>query len=143
MRTAYERRAYPDPGQQARPGRTFGCVRLVWNRTLAERHTAYHQRGEKTSHKQTDAALTGGRRPRSRRSACGVRELLRRACEVPEVQVPHRASVGALHPQRVPRPRRPSLPGQATGPAPGFPNTFPLPQSFGAKVLMTSSCRSS
>jgi putative transposase len=38
--------------------RTFGCVRLVWNRTLADRHTAYQQRGESTSYKQTDAALT-------------------------------------------------------------------------------------
>ncbi len=38
--------------------RTFGCVRLVWNKTLADRHAAYHQRGESTSYKQTDAALT-------------------------------------------------------------------------------------
>ncbi len=59
MRTAYKCRAYPDPEQAAQLGRTFGCVRLVWNKTLAERHTAYHQRGEKTSYKQTDQALTG------------------------------------------------------------------------------------
>jgi putative transposase len=39
--------------------RTFGCVRLVWNKTLAERHAAYHQRGESMSYKQTDATLTG------------------------------------------------------------------------------------
>ncbi|WP_435105688.1 RNA-guided endonuclease InsQ/TnpB family protein [Nocardiopsis synnemataformans] len=58
MRTAYKCRAYPDPEQAAQLGRTFGCVRLVWNRTLADRHTAY-QRGEKTSYKQTDQALTG------------------------------------------------------------------------------------
>ncbi len=58
MRTAYKCRAYPDPEQQAQLGRTFGCVRLVWNKTLADRHTAYHQRGEKTSYQQTDAALT-------------------------------------------------------------------------------------
>jgi len=38
--------------------RTFGCVRLVWNKTLADRHTAFYQRGERTSYKQTDAALT-------------------------------------------------------------------------------------
>ncbi|WP_236700708.1 DUF2974 domain-containing protein [Allosalinactinospora lopnorensis] len=31
----------------------------MWNKTLAERHRAYHQRGEKTSYKATDAALTG------------------------------------------------------------------------------------
>ncbi|GAB3987376.1 RNA-guided endonuclease TnpB family protein [Actinoallomurus acanthiterrae] len=59
MRTAYKCRAYPDPEQAAVLSRTFGCVRLVWNKTLAERHAAYHQRGQKTSYKQTDAALTG------------------------------------------------------------------------------------
>ena len=58
MRTAYKCRAYPDPEQAAVFNRTFGCVRLVWNKTLAERHAAYHQRGEKTSYRQTDAALT-------------------------------------------------------------------------------------
>ncbi|WP_435111947.1 RNA-guided endonuclease InsQ/TnpB family protein [Nocardiopsis synnemataformans] len=58
MRTAYKCRAYPDPEQAAQLGRTFGCVRLVWNKTLAERHTAYHQRGERTSYQQTDQALT-------------------------------------------------------------------------------------
>ncbi len=59
MRTAYKCRAYPSAEQMAVFSRTFGCVRLVWNRTLAERHTAYQQRGEKTSYKQTDTALTG------------------------------------------------------------------------------------
>ncbi|MEV0403325.1 RNA-guided endonuclease TnpB family protein [Actinoallomurus sp. NPDC050550] len=59
MRTAYKCRAYPDPEQAAVFNRTFGCVRLVWNKTLAERHAAYHQRGARTSYKQTDAALTG------------------------------------------------------------------------------------
>ncbi|MCO6009888.1 transposase [Actinoallomurus purpureus] len=59
MRTAYKCRAYPGPEQAAVFSRTFGCVRLVWNKTLAERHAAYHQRGQKTSYKQTDAALTG------------------------------------------------------------------------------------
>lgn len=38
--------------------RTFGCARLVWNRTLAARHEAWHQRGESTSYRQADAALT-------------------------------------------------------------------------------------
>ncbi|WP_435106335.1 RNA-guided endonuclease InsQ/TnpB family protein [Nocardiopsis synnemataformans] len=62
MRTAYKCRAYPDPEQAAQLGRTFGCVRLVWNKTLADRHTAYHQHGENTSYKQTDQALTGWKR---------------------------------------------------------------------------------
>jgi transposase len=38
MRTAYKCRAYPDPDQAAMLSRTFGCVRVVWNRTLAARH---------------------------------------------------------------------------------------------------------
>jgi putative transposase len=58
VRTAYKCRAYPTLEQAAVFNRTFGCVRLVWNKTLADRHTAYHQRGERTSYKQTDAALT-------------------------------------------------------------------------------------
>lgn len=59
MRTAYKCRAYPDPEQAAVLNRTFGCVRLVWNKTLADRHHAYHADGVKTSYKETDAALTG------------------------------------------------------------------------------------
>jgi putative transposase len=35
VRTAYRCRAYPDAEQQAVLKRTFGCVRVVWNRTLA------------------------------------------------------------------------------------------------------------
>ena len=35
-------RAYPDPVQASVLNRTFGCVRVVWNRTLAWRHQRYH-----------------------------------------------------------------------------------------------------
>lgn len=58
MRTAYKCRAYPDPEQAATFSRTFGCVRLVWNKTLAERHRRWHVEGRPTSYKETDAALT-------------------------------------------------------------------------------------
>lgn len=58
MRTAYKCRAYPNPEQAAIFGRTFGCVRLVWNKTLAERHRAWHADGRRTSYKEADAALT-------------------------------------------------------------------------------------
>jgi putative transposase len=38
--------------------RTFGCVRVVWNRTLAERHRLYHAEGRSLSYAASDAALT-------------------------------------------------------------------------------------
>ena len=57
MRTAYKCRAYPDSEQAAQLGRTFGCVRLVWNRTLDARHRRYHVDGKFTSYKETDAQL--------------------------------------------------------------------------------------
>jgi putative transposase len=38
--------------------RTFGCVRVVWNRTLAARHARWHAEGKGLSYAETDAALT-------------------------------------------------------------------------------------
>ena len=46
MRAAYKVRAYPDPEQAAILARTFGCVRVVWNRTLAARHARYQAEGK-------------------------------------------------------------------------------------------------
>jgi putative transposase len=58
VRTAYKCRAYPDQAQQQVLARTFGCVRVVWNRTLAERHARYATEGTGTSYAATDRALT-------------------------------------------------------------------------------------
>ena len=58
MRSAYKVRAYPDPEQAAVLNRTFGCVRVVWNRTLATRQARYATEHTSTSYKDTDAALT-------------------------------------------------------------------------------------
>ena len=58
MRTAYKVRAYPDAEQAALLRRTFGCVRLVWNRTLADRQRRYTTQQRSTSYRETDAALT-------------------------------------------------------------------------------------
>jgi putative transposase len=58
MRTAYRCRAYPDEGQQAALNRTFGCVRVVWNRTLAERHCRWHADHTGMSYAESDRALT-------------------------------------------------------------------------------------
>ncbi|MEV4576049.1 RNA-guided endonuclease TnpB family protein [Nonomuraea jabiensis] len=58
MRTTYKVRAYPTPEQSAVLNRTFGCVRLVWNKVLAWRHARYHTEELKTSYAQTDRYLT-------------------------------------------------------------------------------------
>jgi putative transposase len=58
VRTAYRCRAYPAEAQQAMLARTFGCVRVVWNRTLAAWHERYATDGRSTSYAETDRALT-------------------------------------------------------------------------------------
>lgn len=58
MRTAYKCRAYPDPEQASVLNRTFGCVRVVWNRTLAWRHARYYGEQAKTNFTQANAYLT-------------------------------------------------------------------------------------
>jgi len=42
--------------------RTFGCVRVAWNRTLSARHERYAAEGKDTSYAQTDRALTAMKR---------------------------------------------------------------------------------
>ncbi len=58
VKTAYRCRAYPDQGQQAVLNRTFGCVRVVWNCTLAARNARWHLEGKGTSYAESDRALT-------------------------------------------------------------------------------------
>jgi putative transposase len=50
VRTAYRCRAYPDQAQQQLLARTFGCVRVAWNRTLAARRARYAADGTRTSY---------------------------------------------------------------------------------------------
>jgi len=58
MRTAYKCRAYPDTEQVSVLNRTFGCVRVVWNRTLAWRQARYRAEQASTSYAQASAYLT-------------------------------------------------------------------------------------
>jgi putative transposase len=58
MRTAYRCRAYPDQAQQQVLVRTFGCARVVWNRTLAVRRARYAAERKSMSYAETDRALT-------------------------------------------------------------------------------------
>jgi putative transposase len=62
MRTAYKCRAYPTPEQAAMLSRTFGCVRAVWNKTLAARQARYTTEQRAMSYRETDAALTAWKR---------------------------------------------------------------------------------
>jgi putative transposase len=59
VRTAYKCRAYPDPAQASVLNRTFGCVRVVWNQTLAWRHQRYRTEKTGTTYAQANAYLTG------------------------------------------------------------------------------------
>jgi putative transposase len=58
MRTAYKCRAYPDPAQASVLNRTFGCVRVAWNRTLAWRRERYQADKTGTTYAQASAYLT-------------------------------------------------------------------------------------
>jgi putative transposase len=55
---AYRCRAYPDEAQQQMLARTFGCVRVVWNRTLAARHARWQAERKGVSYAESDRALT-------------------------------------------------------------------------------------
>jgi putative transposase len=58
MRAAYKCRAYPTPEQASVLNRTFGCVRVAWNRTLAWRQARYRDGQASTSYSQASAYLT-------------------------------------------------------------------------------------
>jgi putative transposase len=58
VRTAYRCRVYPDQAQQQVLARTFGCVRVVWNQTLAARQARWHAERRGISYAETDRALT-------------------------------------------------------------------------------------
>jgi putative transposase len=58
MRTAYKCRAYPDSEQVNVLNRTFGYVRVVWNRTLAWRQDRYQAERVSTDYAQASAYLT-------------------------------------------------------------------------------------
>ncbi|WP_275288079.1 RNA-guided endonuclease InsQ/TnpB family protein [Halomonas elongata] len=57
IKRAYKERFYPTPEQAALLVQSFGCVRFVWNNTLAYRTEAYQQRGETVSHTAAEKRL--------------------------------------------------------------------------------------
>ncbi|WP_119726701.1 RNA-guided endonuclease InsQ/TnpB family protein [Thermomonospora amylolytica] len=62
MKRAYKYRFYPTPEQAELLHRTFGCVRLVWNKALAERTRRYEDEGKNTSYAETAKWLTDWKR---------------------------------------------------------------------------------
>jgi putative transposase len=58
MRTACKCRAYPDPAQAHVLNRTFGCIRVAWNQTLAWRQQRYYTDKTGTTFAQASAHLT-------------------------------------------------------------------------------------
>ncbi|OHV27998.1 transposase [Parafrankia soli] len=62
VKRAYRYRFYPTPEQAAQLARTFGCVRYVYNRALAERSRAWTQEQRRVTHAETDRMLTAWKR---------------------------------------------------------------------------------
>ncbi|QYC41968.1 putative transposase [Nonomuraea coxensis DSM 45129] len=58
VKRAYKYRFYPTPEQAEELVRTFGCVRLVYNKALEERIRAYTQEGRGVSCTESSATLT-------------------------------------------------------------------------------------
>ncbi|MDJ0800082.1 MAG: RNA-guided endonuclease TnpB family protein [Calothrix sp. MO_167.B12] len=58
MEKAYRYRMYPTAEQECILRRTIGCVRLVFNKALAERTEAWYQRQERVGYAQTSTMLT-------------------------------------------------------------------------------------
>lgn len=62
VKRAYKYRFYPTPEQAEQLARTFGCVRYVYNRALAERSRAWTQEQRRVTHAETDKMLTQWKR---------------------------------------------------------------------------------
>ncbi|MEU4534959.1 RNA-guided endonuclease TnpB family protein [Streptosporangium sp. NPDC023825] len=62
VKRAYRFRFYPTPEQAEELARTFGCVRLVYNKALEERTRAYTLQGRRVSYVESSAKLTEWKR---------------------------------------------------------------------------------
>ena len=62
MKRAYKYRFYPTPEQAEQLARTFGCVRYVYNRALAERSRAWTQEQRRVTQADTSRMLTAWKR---------------------------------------------------------------------------------
>ncbi|WP_199804863.1 RNA-guided endonuclease InsQ/TnpB family protein [Nocardia jinanensis] len=64
VKRAYKYRFYPTGEQAEQLARTFGCVRYVYNRALAERSRAWTQEQRRISYAESDKLLTQWKRER-------------------------------------------------------------------------------
>jgi putative transposase len=62
VKRAFKYRFYPTDAQAAELSRTFGCVRLVYNKALDERTRAWYAEQRRLSYTDTSAALTAWKR---------------------------------------------------------------------------------
>jgi putative transposase len=62
VKRAFKYRFYPTPAQAAELARTFGCVRLVYNRALEARSTAWRDGQRLVSYAESSAMLTTWKR---------------------------------------------------------------------------------
>ncbi|WP_406239821.1 RNA-guided endonuclease InsQ/TnpB family protein [Nocardia sp. NBC_01009] len=62
VKRAYKYRFYPTSEQAQQLSQTFGCVRYVYNRALAERSRAWTTEQRRVSHAETDKMLTAWKR---------------------------------------------------------------------------------
>jgi len=58
VQRTYRYRFYPTEGQAAQLSRTFGCVRMVYNRALEARATAWEQEQRRVTYTDTSTLLT-------------------------------------------------------------------------------------
>ncbi len=62
VKRAFKFRFHPADAQAAELPRTFGCVRLVYNRALEERTRAHRDEGRRVSSAESSAPLTRWKR---------------------------------------------------------------------------------
>lgn len=62
VKRAFKYRFYPTPQQEQQLSQTFGCVRYVYNRALAERSRAWTTEKRRISYAETDKMLTAWKR---------------------------------------------------------------------------------
>jgi putative transposase len=72
IKRAYKYRFYPDAEQAKLLLRTFGCVRYVWNKALAERVRRYKDEGASTSYVETAKWLTAWKQDEESAFLCEV-----------------------------------------------------------------------